>query len=105
MGSVRRGAGVFNALEINTSFYRIPEEGVVDRWRQRTPRPDFLYTAKAHRVRAGASIEYSYRERAMRSGLRCAREASIWDVRSGLRCAGRFSVPAHQPDVSVRIGG
>lgn len=57
VGFMRRGAGVFNALEINTSFYRIPEEGVVDRWRQRTPRPDFLYTAKAHRVRAEASIE------------------------------------------------
>lgn len=44
--------GVFNALEINNSFYRIPEEHVVKNWLQRTPRQDFVYTVKAHRVQS-----------------------------------------------------
>ncbi len=42
-------ASHFNSLEINYSFYRLPTPETCARWRARAPRPDFLYTIKAHR--------------------------------------------------------
>jgi uncharacterized protein YecE (DUF72 family) len=41
-------AGVFDTAEINASFYRMPAEGAVEGWRERTPE-GFLYAWKASR--------------------------------------------------------
>lgn len=38
----------FNTVEINNSFYRLPEARTFDTWRERVPR-DFLYAVKASR--------------------------------------------------------
>jgi uncharacterized protein YecE (DUF72 family) len=38
----------FDTVELNSSFYHLPSEKVVESWRQRTPR-DFLYAVKASR--------------------------------------------------------
>ena len=41
-------AGVFDTVEINNSFYRLPSRGTVDGWRARAPR-GFLFAVKASR--------------------------------------------------------
>lgn len=41
-------AGHFTAVEINFSFYRLPERSVFEAWRQQTP-DDFLFAVKASR--------------------------------------------------------
>jgi uncharacterized protein YecE (DUF72 family) len=41
-------AGHFDTVEINYSFYRLPSEGVFDRWRKQAP-PGFVYAVKANR--------------------------------------------------------
>lgn len=41
-------AGVFDTVEINYTFYRLPEAEVFDSWRQQAP-PGFLYAVKASR--------------------------------------------------------
>lgn len=42
-------ADYFNAIEINSSFYRIPEPGVVASWCRRVEgRPDFRFTVKLY---------------------------------------------------------
>ena len=38
----------FRAVEVNNSFYRLPDASTVDAWREHTP-PDFLFTVKAPR--------------------------------------------------------
>src|SRR6188474_3070516 len=38
----------FDTVEINNSFYRLPDARTFDRWRERVPR-DFLYAVKASR--------------------------------------------------------
>lgn len=38
----------FDTVEVNNTFYRLPAEGVLERWRQRTP-SGFLFTVKASR--------------------------------------------------------
>lgn len=38
----------FDTVEVNTSFYRIPAEGTVERWQQETP-PHFLFALKLWR--------------------------------------------------------
>ncbi len=38
----------FDAVEINTSFYRLPDRRVFEEWRDRTP-PDFVFAVKASR--------------------------------------------------------
>lgn len=40
--------GVFDTVEINHTFYRLPAPGVFDGWRQQAPR-GFLYAVKASR--------------------------------------------------------
>ena len=42
-------ASVFDSLEVDATFYRIPEERTVDAWRDRTP-PGFLFAAKVPQV-------------------------------------------------------
>jgi uncharacterized protein YecE (DUF72 family) len=42
-------ATVFDTVEIDATFYRIPEERTVDAWRDRTP-PGFLFAAKVPQV-------------------------------------------------------
>ena len=42
-------ASVFDTVEIDATFYRIPEERTVDAWRDRTP-PGFLFAAKVPQV-------------------------------------------------------
>jgi uncharacterized protein YecE (DUF72 family) len=39
---------VFDTVEINNTFYRLPKEKTFDRWREQAPR-DFLYAVKASR--------------------------------------------------------
>ncbi|MFZ3042575.1 MAG: DUF72 domain-containing protein [Thiobacillus sp.] len=41
-------AGRFSTVEINNSFYHLPEAGVVDQWRDTVP-ADFVFSAKASR--------------------------------------------------------
>ncbi len=41
-------AGVFNTVEINNTFYRLPSEAAFDRWREQAP-PGFIYAVKANR--------------------------------------------------------
>jgi uncharacterized protein YecE (DUF72 family) len=41
-------ATVFPTVEVNNSFYRLPEEGTFDKWRGETPRR-FLFVVKASR--------------------------------------------------------
>ncbi|MBM4144624.1 MAG: DUF72 domain-containing protein [Lentisphaerae bacterium] len=41
-------AEVFDTVEINNTFYRLPEEATFDHWRQQAP-PGFLYAVKASR--------------------------------------------------------
>jgi uncharacterized protein YecE (DUF72 family) len=38
----------FDAVEINYTFYRLPEKGVFEAWYEGTP-PDFTFTVKASR--------------------------------------------------------
>jgi uncharacterized protein YecE (DUF72 family) len=38
----------FDTVEVNNSFYRLPDEGVFSSWRERTPR-EFLFAVKASR--------------------------------------------------------
>jgi uncharacterized protein YecE (DUF72 family) len=40
----------FNSLEINNTFFRIPEAATFIQWRDRVPRPTFTYTVKVNRV-------------------------------------------------------
>ena len=42
-------ASMFDTVEIDATFYRIPEERTVDAWRDRTP-PGFLFAAKIPQV-------------------------------------------------------
>ncbi|HET8948427.1 MAG TPA: DUF72 domain-containing protein [Candidatus Polarisedimenticolia bacterium] len=42
-------AGEFDTVEVDATFYRIPEERTVDAWRERTP-PGFLFAAKVPQV-------------------------------------------------------
>src|SRR4051812_39709051 len=39
---------VFNTVEINNSFYKLPSEKAFEQWRQNSP-PDFLFAVKASR--------------------------------------------------------
>ena len=41
-------AKVFDTVEINTSFYRLPSEEAFDHWREQAP-PGFIYAVKANR--------------------------------------------------------
>jgi uncharacterized protein YecE (DUF72 family) len=41
-------ASVFNTVEINNTFYRLPEASTFDRWREQSPR-DFCFAVKASR--------------------------------------------------------
>jgi uncharacterized protein YecE (DUF72 family) len=41
-------AGVFDTVEINNSFYRLPSEVAFDHWREQAP-PGFRYAVKANR--------------------------------------------------------
>ncbi len=41
-------AGVFDTVEINATFYRLPEASTFTRWRERVP-PGFLFAVKASR--------------------------------------------------------
>lgn len=44
-------SGLFDVLEINTSFYRLPEPRQVETWQRRTRgRPEFRFTVKAWRA-------------------------------------------------------
>ena len=36
---------IFQIVEIDSSFYRIPERGTIKHWKRETP-DDFLFTAK-----------------------------------------------------------
>ncbi len=42
-------AELLRTVEVNNSFYRLPEGATLDRWRERTPE-DFLFTLKAPRA-------------------------------------------------------
>lgn len=42
-------AGQLPGVEINNSFYRLPEPATIDRWRERTP-PGFVFAVKAPRT-------------------------------------------------------
>jgi uncharacterized protein YecE (DUF72 family) len=46
---LQRYASRFNAAEINSTFYRSPQAGTLDRWRNATP-PDFRFAVKAPRA-------------------------------------------------------
>jgi uncharacterized protein YecE (DUF72 family) len=39
----------FEAVELNSSFYAVPEQGMVDRWARATP-PGFVFDVKLHRL-------------------------------------------------------
>ena len=41
-------ASVFDTVEINNTFYRLPSEAAFDRWREQAP-PGFVYAVKANR--------------------------------------------------------
>jgi uncharacterized protein YecE (DUF72 family) len=41
-------AGQFRTVEINNSFYRLPDKGTLRKWRDHTP-DDFIFTVKASR--------------------------------------------------------
>jgi uncharacterized protein YecE (DUF72 family) len=45
---LERYAQVFSVVEVNNSFYRLPEPGTFDRWRESTP-PGFTFVVKASR--------------------------------------------------------
>ncbi|TVR83151.1 MAG: DUF72 domain-containing protein [Rhodospirillales bacterium] len=44
-----RYAEVFNAVEVNATFYRLMKQETLARWHDETP-DDFVFTAKGHRV-------------------------------------------------------
>ena len=46
---IRHYSSRFDTVEIDATFYRIPTEHMVDRWRERTP-PGFLFSAKIPQV-------------------------------------------------------
>ena len=46
---LRHYAARFDTVEVDATFYRIPEEKMVDAWRERTP-PDFVFAAKFPQV-------------------------------------------------------
>src|ERR671914_941066 len=39
----------FEAVELNSSFYAVPEQGMVERWARATP-PGFVFDVKLHRL-------------------------------------------------------
>jgi uncharacterized protein YecE (DUF72 family) len=45
---LERYAHVFSVVEVNNSFYRLPEPGTFERWREATP-PGFTFVVKASR--------------------------------------------------------
>ncbi len=45
---LQRYAEVFDTVEVNNAFYRLPERSVFESWRDRTP-PGFLVAVKASR--------------------------------------------------------
>jgi uncharacterized protein YecE (DUF72 family) len=45
---LERYADAFSAVEVNNSFYRLPERSTFERWRDRTP-PGFAFAVKASR--------------------------------------------------------
>ena len=47
-GWLERYAQVFDTVELNATFYRLPSASMVDGWRQRTPR-GFLFACKGSR--------------------------------------------------------
>src|SRR5881396_2469023 len=46
---LRHYAARFDTVEVDATFYRIPEEKMVDAWRERTP-PGFVFAAKFPQV-------------------------------------------------------
>lgn len=47
-GYLGYAARVFSSLEVNTSFYRLPDKGTLRRWRETTPK-GFVFSVKASR--------------------------------------------------------
>ena len=47
-GWLERYAQVFDTVELNATFYRLPSASMVDGWRERTPR-GFLFACKGSR--------------------------------------------------------
>jgi uncharacterized protein YecE (DUF72 family) len=45
---LERYAEEFTSVEVNNTFYRLPEPGTFERWRRETP-PDFVFSVKASR--------------------------------------------------------
>ena len=45
---LRHYAGVFDSVEVNSTFYRLASRDAVARWVEQTP-PEFVFTVKASR--------------------------------------------------------
>jgi uncharacterized protein YecE (DUF72 family) len=57
----------FDAVELNSSFYAVPDPGTVARWAQVTP-PDFTFDVKLHRLLSRHSADLKSLPPALREG-------------------------------------
>lgn len=88
---LERYGGVFSTVELNATFYRLPDAQAVERWRAAVP-PDFRFSAKGSRflthmkrlTDAGPGLARFY-ERVLR--LREKLDVVLWQLPPGMKTA------------------
>src|SRR3954452_13955472 len=66
----------FQAVEVNSSFYAVPEPGTVARWAQVTP-DDFVFDVKLHRALSRHSAQLDSLPPALRDGTETTRRGRV----------------------------
>lgn len=76
-------AGFFNTIELNNTFYRIPESKMVETWvRKVEPYPDFRFTAKlwqgfTHEMKSDSKVEADQFKSAMKPMLKSGKFGAL----------------------------